>query len=192
MINISIWGVVFTPLVILAYGFFQIQVVGDLLYWSAEPGKYLSHFTGQWAVSFLLLTLAVTPLRRRFRMNLIQYRRRLGLAAFFYGVLHVFVYAALILGFQLSELLADFAKRPYITVGILALLAMLPMAITSTKGWQRRLKNKWKTLHQLIYPATLLIVIHLWWQVRQEFALALGITLLVLIIGYLRFTPNKR
>ncbi len=191
MVNIGVWALTLLPLCILAYGFFQIQMAGDLLYWTAEPGKYLVHFIGQWAVTYLLFTSSVTPLKRWLNINLIRYRRRLGLAAFLYGVLHVVAYASMILGFRLSELLVDFSERPYITVGMAALLAMLPMAITSTKGWQRRLKKKWKSLHQLIYPAIILILIHIWWQVRQDFELALGVTLVIAVIWSLRFFPKS-
>lgn len=191
MLNVFIWGLVFLPLSILAYGFYQIQIAGNILYWTAEPGKYLVHFIGQWAISFLILTTAITPIRKRLGYNLIPYRRRLGLAAFFYAVLHVLAYAAMMLGFELSVLTEDFAKRPYITAGMVAVIGLLPMAVTSTKGWQRRLKRKWKTLHQLIYPAIIAVIIHLWWQVRQDFSLALFVTLLVSVLWYFRFSTKK-
>lgn len=191
MLNIFIWGLIFFPLCMLFFGFYQIQIAGDLLYWTAEPGKYLVHFIGQWALAFLLITTAITPIRKKLGYNLVGYRRRLGLAAFFYAALHVLAYAAMMLGFELDALIADFAKRPYITVGMIALLGMLPMAVTSTKGWQRKLKRKWKTLHQLIYPVIFLVIIHLWWQVRQDFALALFVTLLVSVLWYFRFLSKK-
>jgi len=191
MLNAFLWGLVLLPLSILAYGFYQIQIVGDLLYWTAEPGKYLVHFLGQWAIAFLLMTTAITPIRIKLGYNLIRFRRRLGLAAFFYASLHLLAYAAMMLGFEWDVLVADFSERPYITVGMLALLGLLPMAITSTKGWQRRLKRKWKSLHQLIYPVVVLVIIHLWWQVRQDFSLALFVTLLVSVLWYFRFFQKK-
>ena len=118
-------------------------------------------------------------------------RRRLGLAAFMYALLHMLAYTALILGFEISELVADIQKRPYILVGALAILLMLPLAVTSTKGWQRRLKRNWKTLHLLIYPTALLVLVHLWWQVRAGFLLASTMTLLVVVMFILRFLPSK-
>jgi len=187
MPNVFLWFVIALPAILLGYGFFKIQIAGDLLYWTAEPGKYLVHFTGQWAIGFLLMTFAITPMRKIGWVNWVVYRRRLGLAAFAYAVLHLACYAVMMLGLDLNILVDDFAKRPYIFAGMLALAGMLPMAVTSTKGWQRRLKRKWKVLHKLMYVVVVLVVVHLWWQVRQDFALALMVTLTALLLGLLRF-----
>ncbi len=187
MLNLVLWFLIFSPVLLLGYGFFQIQIAGDLLYWTAEPGKYLVHFTGQWAVGFLLLTFAITPLRKVGGINWVGYRRRLGVSAFAYAVLHLACYAVMMLGLDLATLIEDFSKRPYIFAGMLALVAMLPMAVTSTQGWQRRLKRKWKTLHKLMYAVVALAVIHLWWQVRQDFSLALMVTVIALLLTALRF-----
>lgn len=191
LLNIALWVFVFFPLLQLAYGFYQVQFAGDIFYYGPEPAKAVVHTIGLWAMGFLFLVLASRHLKKINVINLMSYRRRIGLAAFFYGVLHLLAYAGLILGFEFNELASEIEKRPYILVGTLALLCMLPMAITSTKGWQKRLKRKWKSLHMLIYPAALLVIIHLWWQVRAGFLLATCMTVLVAACFILRFWPNR-
>ncbi len=191
LLNSAVWGLVFFPLIQLAYGFYQVQFAGDIFYYGPEPAKAVVHTIGQWAMGLLFLVLSTRHLKRLLNINLMPMRRRLGLAGFGYALLHMLAYTALILGFEWSELAEDIAKRPYILVGMLSILLLLPMAITSTKNWQRRLKRKWKTLHMLIYPVAILILIHLWWQVRAGFLLASSMTLLVLVLFILRFYPNR-
>lgn len=191
LLNSAIWVLVFLPLIQLAYGFYQVQFAGDIFYYGPEPAKAVVHTIGQWAMGLLFLVLSTRHLKRLLNINLMPMRRRLGLAGFGYALLHMLAYTALILGFEWGELAEDIAKRPYILVGMLAILLLLPMAITSTKNWQRRLKRKWKTLHMLIYPVAILILIHLWWQVRAGFLLASSMTLLVLVLFILRFYPNR-
>lgn len=187
-LNVLIWGLVFLPILQLVYGFYQVQFAGDIFYYGPEPAKAVVHTLGLWAMSLLFIVLYVRHLKRWVNINLQPMRRRLGLAAFSYALLHMLAYTALILGFEFSELAADIQKRPYIIVGALAILLMLPLAVTSTKGWQRRLKRKWKTLHLLVYPVAVLVLIHLWWQVRAGFLLASAMTLLVVIVFILRFS----
>ncbi len=191
LLNSAVWVLVFLPLMQLAYGFYQVQFAGDIFYYGPEPAKAVVHTIGQWAMGLLFLVLSTRHLKRLLNINLMPMRRRLGLAGFGYALLHMLAYTALILGFEWGELAEDIAKRPYILVGMLAILLLLPMAITSTKTWQRRLKRKWKTLHMLIYPVAILILIHLWWQVRAGFLLASSMTLLVLVLFILRFYPNR-
>ncbi|NVK39167.1 MAG: sulfoxide reductase heme-binding subunit YedZ [Gammaproteobacteria bacterium] len=191
LLNGIIWMLVIFPFAQLGYGFYQVQFAGDIFYYGPEPAKAVVHTIGQWAMGFLFLVLSTRHLKRHLNLNLMPMRRRLGLAGFFYALLHMFAYTALILGFEWEELSQDIAKRPYILVGMLAILMLLPMAITSTKGWQRRLKKKWKSLHMLIYPVAILILIHLWWQVRAGFLLASSMTLLVSILFILRFYPKR-
>src|SRR5215470_11729144 len=115
----------------------------------ANPIEAITHRTGDWALRFLLLTLAITPLRRLAGWNgAIAYRRMLGLFAFFYAVLHLTTFVVLDHFFDWREMLADVYKRPYITAGSLAFLCLLPLAITSTRGWIRRLGKRWTTLHR--------------------------------------------
>ncbi|MFY0641663.1 MAG: sulfoxide reductase heme-binding subunit YedZ [Bermanella sp.] len=190
-LSLLIWLLVFFPLAQLGYGFYQVQFAGDIFYYGPEPAKAVVHTLGLWAMSFLFVVLSVRHLKRWLKINLQPMRRRLGLTAFFYALLHMLAYTVLILGFEFSELAADIQKRPYILVGALAIVLMLPLALTSTKGWQRRLKRKWKTLHLLIYPVAVLVLIHLWWQVRAGFLLASTMTLIVLAIFVLKFLPSK-
>ena len=166
-----------------------MQFAGDILYWGAEPGKAVVHIVGEWALFFLGLVL-LSRHNKKLGLNLMAYRRRLGLAVFFYALLHVTAYLLLILGLEWSDLAADIQKRPYILVGALAVVLLLPMAVTSTKAWQKRLRHNWKKLHLLIYPVSLLVLVHLWWQVKAEFSLALLSSLIVLVVFVLRFLPT--
>ena len=132
-----------------------------------NPAETIQLQTGRWALKFLLLTLAVTPLRRIAGWNrVIQYRRMLGLFAFFYATLHFASYIVLDQFFAWRAILADIAKRPFILMGTLAFLTMLPLALTSTKGWIRRLGRQWQTLHRLIYVSAICAVVHFAWKVK--------------------------
>jgi sulfoxide reductase heme-binding subunit YedZ len=133
----------------------------------ANPAETIQLQTGRWAFRFLLITLAVTPIRRLTGQNVvIQYRRMFGLFAFFYATLHFSSYIALDLVFDWSRLLADIAKRPFILVGTLAFVLMVPLALTSTKGWIRRLGRRWQTLHRLIYVSAVCAAVHFAWKVK--------------------------
>jgi sulfoxide reductase heme-binding subunit YedZ len=136
----------------------------------ANPAETILHVTGDWTLQFLLLTLAVTPLRKLSGWNWpIKFRRLLGLFAFFYGVLHLSAYIGFDRYFRFDEIGADIVKRPFITVGMLALALMLPLAVTSTRGWIRRLgAQRWNRLHKLVYPVALLGVLHYWWLVKRD------------------------
>ncbi len=137
---------------------------GDL---GVNPAETLQLETGIWTLRLLIATLAITPLRRVTGWHrLIQYRRMLGLYAFFYGALHFLTYFAFDLNFRPGEALTDVAKRPFITAGFVALVAMLPLALTSTKGWIRRLGRKWQTLHRLVYVSALAGAVHYLWKVK--------------------------
>jgi len=152
---------------------------------SADPIKELTHQTGLWALRILLLTLAVTPLRLLTRQSwLIRYRRLLGLTAFFYVCVHFSIYVFLDLGLYWSDLLADIAKRPYITVGFTAFLLLIPLALTSTKSMMRRLGRRWVKLHRLIYLIAPLAVLHFLWQVKADTRepLIYGAILLALLV----------
>ena len=132
-----------------------------------NPAETLQLETGEWAFKFLLLTLAVTPVRRLTGWNrVIQYRRMLGLFAFFYASLHFLTYIVLDKYFAFGEMIADVAKRPFITAGFVAFVAMLPLAVTSTKGWIRRLGRRWQVLHRLIYVSAVAAAVHFIWKVK--------------------------
>lgn len=150
------------PAVLLAVDAFR----GNL---SADPIEEITHRTGWWTLTLLMATLAVTPLRRLSGWNaLIRVRRMLGLFAFSYAVLHLLTYVVLDLFFAFDILLEDVVKRPYITVGFTTFLMLLALAITSTKGWIRRLGPRWQRLHRLVYIAALLGVVHFYWQVKAD------------------------
>ncbi len=152
----------------------------------ANPVETLSHHTGDWSLRFLLLTLAVTPLRRLTGWNrLQQFRRMLGLFAFFYVCLHFGVYLIFDQFFDLASIVEDVAKRPYITVGFTAWLLLIPLAVTSTNGMIKRLGRHWRRLHQLVYPIGALGVLHYLWLVKADLAEPLlygGV--LVVLLGY--------
>jgi sulfoxide reductase heme-binding subunit YedZ len=132
-----------------------------------NPAETLQLETGIWALRFLVATLAVTPLRRLSGWNrLIQYRRMLGLFAFFYTVTHFLTYLVLDQYFALDQMLADVAKRPFITMGFIAFVLMIPLAVTSTRGWIRRLGRRWQSLHRLIYVSAAAAAIHYIWKVK--------------------------
>lgn len=125
--------------------------------------------TGQWGLRFLLITLAITPLRDWFNApQLIQLRRMLGLYAFFYVLLHFMTWLFLDQGLYWSVIFEDIAKRPFITIGFLAFLMSIPLAVTSTNVMMRRLGKRWKYLHRLVYLITVFGVWHYWWQVKAD------------------------
>jgi len=135
----------------------------------ANPVETLSHATGDWSLRFLLLTLAITPLRRLSGWNGVQkYRRMLGLFAFFYVGLHFTVYLVFDQFFDWTAIVADIAKRPYITVGFAAFVLLIPLAITSTNGMIRRLGRHWQRLHRLVYLTAILGVLHYAWLVKAD------------------------
>lgn len=134
-----------------------------------NPVEALTHRSGDWALRFMLIVLAVTPLRRLTGWTeLLQTRRMLGLFAFFYATLHFSVYAFLDLGWDFSFLAEDIAKRPYITVGFTAWVLLIPLAVTSTRGMMRRLGRRWKQLHRLVYVIAVLGVVHFYWLVKAD------------------------
>lgn len=132
-----------------------------------NPAETLQLETGIWTLRFLVITLAVTPLRRITGWHrVVQYRRMLGLFAFFYGTLHFLSYIVLDQYFSLDGMLADVAKRPFITAGFVAFVAMIPLALTSTRGWIRRLGRRWQALHRLVYLAGAAGAVHYLWKVK--------------------------
>lgn len=156
----------------------------------SNPVEKLLHQLGRWGLKFLLITLAVTPLRRWTGLNwLVRYRRMLGLFAFFYTALHFSTYAVLDQGLEIGLIAEDVIKRPYITLGMLALLLLIPLAVTSTRGMIRRLGKSWMKLHRLVYLIAILGVWHFYWQVKLDTleALVYALILAVLLATRLRF-----
>jgi sulfoxide reductase heme-binding subunit YedZ len=134
-----------------------------------DPLQFIQHGTGDWTLRFLVFTLAITPLRQLLhRPELIRFRRMLGLFAFFYGCLHFTTYLVFDKIFDVHEIWKDIYKRPFITVGFLALTLLVPLAITSTAGWIRRLGGRrWRILHRAIYISAVCGVIHYYWLVKS-------------------------
>ncbi len=164
---LALWWLVFLlPLLPLAWLFDQA--------WSlnlgADPAQAIVKFTGLWTLRLLWITLAVTPLRRIFHWGWLQrYRRMLGLYTLFYAVVHLLAFATFILGWRLDLLLRELSERPYIVVGSLALLLLIPLGVTSTRAMQRRLGARWVKLHRLVYVIALLAMVHFIWQIRSSF-----------------------
>ena len=172
-----------TPVAILAWQFYDVWKTGsDAL--GADPVAEIEHRLGLWALRLLLITLAITPLRQLSGQPvLIRFRRLLGLYAFFYASLHLAAYLGLDLRGYWTQIFEEIAKRPYITVGFAAWLLLLPLAITSTTGWIRRLGRNWARLHRLVYAIGVLAVLHFWWLVKSDIrepALYAGIAALLL------------
>jgi len=169
----------------------------------ANPIEQITHRTGDWTIRLLLASLAVTPLRRLTGWNgVIRYRRTIGLLAFTYVCLHFLIYLVLdqgfpLQGFAIAYVVEDIAKRPYITVGFTAFLLLIPIAWTSTKGWIRRLGRRWTTLHQMVYVAAALGVLHYLWLIKGDrptavyYGLVL-VGLLVTRVPHLRRTASPR
>ena len=150
----------------------------------ANPIEALMDTLGLWGLRILLLTLCISPLASRVRKPWVMgLRRMVGLFAFTYLALHFLVWLVLDKWFDGRAILEDIAERPFITIGAAALLMLLPLAVTSTKAWMRRLGRRWQQLHRLIYPAAVLGVWHFWWQVKADwreplvYALALALLL---------------
>jgi sulfoxide reductase heme-binding subunit YedZ len=156
----------------------------------ANPVEKILRNTGFWTLSILMITLWVTPLRLLTGLTFIgRFRRILGLFAFFYVVLHFLSYLVLDQFFDWPNILKDISKRPYITLGFLAFLILIPLAVTSTDGMMRRLGGKrWRGLHQWVYLAGFAGVVHFWWLVKKDitepalFALAFSVAMLVRVL----------
>ncbi len=151
---------------------------------TANPIKEITHFTGEWALNFLLITLSITPLRKLTRNNsLIRFRRMLGLFAFFYACLHFCTYLVLDQFFDWNEIVLDVAKRPYITVGFSAFVLLIPLAVTSTNRMAQRLGKNWRRLHSLIYLIAILVIFHYLWLVKADILppVLYGLTLCLLL-----------
>lgn len=167
------------PLVLLGFDGWRGQL-------GANPIEFLLRTTGVLTLVFLLVTLAVTPLRKAFGWNgLIKYRRMLGLFAFFYGCLHLVTYSIFDKSLDLSAIGADIIQRPFIAIGMTAFFLLIPLAITSTNGWVKRLGGKnWAKLHRLTYVIAILGIVHFWMIVKSDifYPAMFGLVLVGLLI----------
>lgn len=185
----SLFGVCLIPAALLILRGFE----GHL---TANPVEFIEHSTGDWALRFLLITLGVTPLRKIFNQpQLMRFRRMLGLFAFFYTVVHLMMYLTFDQMFDVKAIFADVSKRLYIMAGTAGLLAMIPLAVTSTAKMVRRMGFKnWQRLHRLIYFSALAGVIHYYWLVKSDVRepLLYGGILLVLMLIRLKIWLAKK
>lgn len=166
-VTIIRWWLVFllplTPLGLLVWDGFNNAL-------GADPAKYIVDQLGRWALNMLWITLAITPLRCALNWSLpLRYRRMMGLYALFYAVLHLLAFATFLVGWRGDLLLRELTQRPYIIAGLLAVLLLIPLGLTSTAYMMRTLGPYWRRLHQLIYPASLLVMVHFIWQIRASF-----------------------
>jgi len=174
------------PLAILGWKIWQVYSEADIDALGPDPVAAIEHELGLWALRLLLLTLAVTPLRQLSgQAVLLRFRRMLGLYAFAYASLHFAAYLVLDLRGWWTLVFEEIAKRPYITVGFAAWLLLVPLAITSTRGWMRRLGRNWGRLHRLVYAIAVLAVLHFWWIVKSDYREPLlYATILALLLGW--------
>jgi sulfoxide reductase heme-binding subunit YedZ len=152
----------------------------------ADPAKAIVDFNGDWTLRFMLMTLSVTPLRKIAGWSpLARLRRMLGLFAFTYASLHFAAFTVFILELRLQDLGAELLERPYILVGFLAWLALVPLALTSNQYMMRRLKQRWKRLHLLVFPIVILQLVHLFWLTRSDYMEPVVYSAIVaLLFGY--------
>jgi len=162
---------------------------GDL---GANPIETITHNTGDWTLRFLLITLAVSPLRQWFGLSgLVRFRRMLGLYVFFYVCCHFSIWLIFDHAFDFADMIEDIVKRPYITVGFSALVLLIPLALTSNNAMVRRLGKWWKKLHQLTYLIVVLGVLHFLWLVKADY-LEPGIYALIAVILLLQRVNLKK
>ncbi len=166
------------PALWLAWGAYQDSL-------GANPVEAVIRGMGDWGLRILLLTLLISPLKRLLDWpRLLRLRRMLGLFAYFYVALHLLAYVWLDQYFDWNEIWLDVVERPFITVGVLAFVLLTPLALTSTKGMMRRLGKRWKRLHRLVYPISILAVLHFWWMVKLDISEPLVYSiLLALLLG---------
>jgi sulfoxide reductase heme-binding subunit YedZ len=197
--NIWVFAICLLPLA-------RLVVLGGSGGLGANPIEFITHSTGTWTLTGLMVTLSLTPLRRLTgRTDLIRYRRMLGLFTFFYACLHFVTYIWLDQFFDLAAIAKDVIKRPFITIGFAAFVLLIPLAATSTRAMMRRLGRRWQQLHRLVYVVAMLAVIHYAWLVKKDLTepLVYGAALVLLLIMRLpwgvmllqlarsRFTPAR-
>lgn len=158
----------------------------------ANPIETITHRTGQCALIWLLLSLAVTPARRFLDLPwLMRLRKSIGLWAFAYAALHFSTYVVLDHFFDMDRIVKDIVKRPFVTAGTAALVLLVPLAVTSTAKWMQRLGKQWSRLHRLTYPAALLGVVHYWWLVKADIRGPLVYAAALALLLGLRMLPHK-
>jgi sulfoxide reductase heme-binding subunit YedZ len=182
------FGLLLLPLLWMLY---QAVLAPQLL--GADPAKALVDQTGEWAIRSILFALAITPLRILTGLTgWIHWRRMAGLFAFFYALAHFLVYIGFFLQLDLSRIYQEIIQRPYIIVGAIALILYLPLVITSTQQWQRRLKRNWIKLHKLVYLIGILAVIHMTWLKKIGLMDTWPYALILMVLLLIRFIPKLK
>jgi len=178
--NPVIKGVVFV-LCLLPFAHLAYAVVNATV--GPDPAEYIMHSTGEWAARCLLLCLLVSPMRKWVGWaSIMKLRRMFGLYAFFYACVHFVSFAHFYVGWSLAVVIEELLERPYITLGFLSWLLMLPLALTSNRAMQRKLRKNWLRLHRFVYPAAVLVCCHILWQARSDVGEAL---LYIALFGWL-------
>jgi len=184
-----VFGAALIPFALLLLRIFEIYGSGL----GPNPIETVQDELGIWGLRLILISLAVTPLAWLLKKPWpLRLRRMLGLYAFFYCCLHFLVWLLLDQRLNMTAIIEDVIKRPFITLGTLALLLLIPLAITSTAGWQKRLGKRWLNLHRLVYPIAVLIVWHYYWQVKLDALDAIAYSLLLAGLLGLRLWKRKR
>ncbi len=183
----AIWGLYIVGL-LPGVWYFYLAATGGLGF---NPVKDFEHLLGIWALRFLCLGLLITPLRDLFNINLIAYRRALGLIAFYYVLAHFAVYLVLDRGLALSSITGDILKRPYIMFGMAGLIMLIPLAFTSNRWSIRKLGQRWNTLHKLVYPILIVGVLH-FVLARKSLTLepVFYISVMIILLGYRILRPT--
>ena len=189
-INLLIKPVIFL-LCLIPFAALLWGAINDQL--GTNPVETMTHETGEWTLRFLLLTLTITPLRRLLRQNwLIKLRRMTGLYTFFYACLHFLTYIWFDHYFDWKEIMLDIPKRPFITVGFVAFVLLIPLAFTSTNGMMKRLKKKWSALHSLVYVIAVLGILHFLWLVKADtLEPVVYACILLVLLGYRAIHQRK-
>ncbi|MFN3441827.1 MAG: protein-methionine-sulfoxide reductase heme-binding subunit MsrQ [Rhizobium rosettiformans] len=183
----SIWALYALGLMPGLYAF-HLGIFGGL---GADPVRAFEHLLGLWALRFLCIGLVITPLRDLFGINLIAYRRALGLLAFYYVLAHFAVYLTLDRGLILSSIAGDILKRPYIMLGMAGLVMLIPLALTSNQWSIRRLGQRWNKLHKLVYPVLIVAVLHYALSLKVlDAEVSFYIVVTLLLLGYRLVRPK--
>ena len=186
ILKITAFAAALIPAAALAYRFYTQDL-------TANPGDYITDQTGTWALSMLVISLTVTPLRRLTKWNeLIKLRRMLGLFAFFYATLHMLTWVVFVHFFDVSFMVEDVVKRPFITVGMATFLILFALALTSNRFALRKLGRRWQTLHRLVYVAAIGAVVHFWWLVKADITLPLRWAVAVAVLLGFRIWWSRR
>lgn len=176
------WSRVLISIIALAY-IVYLTLGLFFAYLGPNPIEVLTHATGEWGLYFLLLTLAITPLRRHYHWNSLQkFRRFFGLWSFTFIFLHFFVFIFFDHFFDIASIFEDIVERPYIAVGFIAFILMIPLAVTSYKTLQKKMGKRWISLHQSIYLVSILGVIHYWWLVKADILLPLVFAVVLTVL----------